>query len=74
MYTLNICYQKSTIQTSMIRFADASNTWQFRDVYRFFSISPPQENLDGLCFRVITRENRFGDFPFFAFLSEMRYL
>ncbi len=44
------------------------DTCQFLDVYRFFSISPAQENLDGLCFHVIMKENRLDDFPFFAIL------
>jgi len=32
---------------------DVSNESQFRDVYRFFSISLPKAKLDRLCFRVI---------------------
>ena len=32
---------------------DFSNESQFRDVYRFFSISLPKVKLDRLCFRVI---------------------
>jgi len=44
------------------------NESRFRDVYRFFSISPPPAILGDLHFHVISGKIGSADFPLFAFL------
>ena len=55
---------------AVLKHVDISNESQFRDIYRFFSISPPKAILERLYFYVIKGKISSADFPFLHFCKK----